>query len=373
MSDYIWRCDLLPQYEAHKSAVTEAIERVLASGRYMLSTEVKSFESEFAEYADTDHGVSVASGTDGLILSLLALGIGRGDEVITTPFTAIPTLSAIVATGATPVFVDICGDTYLMDIEKVGGVLTKHSKAIVPVHLFGNMVDIAALREALPAGFPIVEDACQAHGSMLHGRKAGVVGDCGVFSFYPTKNLGGYGDGGIVITSNEQLAESLLLLRMYGMTDPAHISSHGYNSRLDELQAAILRAKLPHLDAMNEQRNIIAGRYRADLNPIMFEHQKIQDGCYSNYHILAARFTGDRQRLQDHLEKMGVQTNVYYPLPLHLQKANAYLGLGEGSFPVAEALCKEIVALPMYAELPEDKLDRVIDAINTAVVMPSSA
>ena len=364
---------MLPQYEAHKTDVLEAIERVLASGRYTLSNEVKSFETEFAEYAGADHGVGVANGTDGLILALLSLGVGQGDEVLTTPFTAIPTLSAIVATGATPIFADICDDTYLIDIEKVRDALTKRSKAIVPVHLFGNVVDIGALREVLPSGFPIVEDACQAHGSMLNGRKAGTIGDFGVFSFYPTKNLGGYGDGGIVITSNERLAESLRLLRMYGMTDPAHISSHGYNSRLDELQAAILRAKLPHLDVMNERRNVIAGRYRAELSPAMFEHQKIEDGSYSNYHVFAARVAGDRQKLQDQLEQKGIQTNVYYPLPLHLQKANAFLGKPEGSFPIAENLCREIVALPMYAELSKDKLDHVIDAINAVVVTPSSA
>lgn len=361
----IRRCDLLPQYLDHKAEIDTAIDRVLGSGRYTLATEVARFEGEFAEYMGTSHAVGVANATDGLTLSLKALGIGPGDEVITTPFTAIPTCSAIIAAGATPVFTDVKVDTFLMDLDQIPQLTTSNTKAVMPVHIFGNVVDIERLREVVPAHIPIIEDAAQAHGSLLRGNKAGSLGTMGVFSFYPTKNLGGYGDGGMVVTGDPKLAEQLRLLRMYGMTDKDQIIINGVNSRLDELQAAILRVKLPYLDKMNKRRRVIADRYRSELHPDLFIHQLIPDGVVSNYHVLVTRFNGDRQGLIAHLEGAEIQTNIYYSLPLHLQEANRFLGYHRGDLPATEQLCDEVIALPLYPELPEESLNAVIREINT--------
>jgi dTDP-4-amino-4,6-dideoxygalactose transaminase len=359
----IWRCDLEPQHARFAAVVQEAIQRVLPTGRYILAAEVCAFEKEFAAYCGTKFAVGVANATDALTLSLMALGVGPGDEVITTPYTAIPTVSAIVDSGATPVFVDICEDTFLMDISKVSPAITNRTKAIMPVHIFGNVLDVEALRE-VTGSIPIIEDASQAHGSTIRGRKAGSFGEAGVFSFYPTKNLGAYGDGGIVVTDDASLAERLRKMRMYGMVDKDHIAYHGVNSRLDELQAAILRAKLPALDTMNQQRRDIAGRYAAELSEGSFTFQRIPNDVISNYHVFVARYHGDREALIEHLDGLGIQTNIYYPLPLHLQEATRNLGYKSGSLPVAEHLCHEAIALTMYPELESGVLDMVIRAIN---------
>lgn len=360
----IWRCDLEPQHARFANAVEAAIHRILPTGRYILAKEVAAFEQEFATYCGTACGVGVANATDGLTLSLMALGIGPGDEVITTPYTAIPTVSAIVDTGATPVFVDVCADTFLMDVSKVPAAITNRTKAIMPVHIFGNVLDVEALR-AICGSIPIIEDASQAHGSTLRGKKAGSFGEMGVFSFYPTKNLGAYGDAGMVVTDDPQLAERLRKLRMYGMVDKDHIAFHGVNSRLDEIQAAILRIKLPELDAMNEQRRHIAIRYETELDTKRFTFQAIPADVVSNYHVFVARYHGDRQALIAHLDDLGIQTNIYYPLPLHLQEATRNLGYSVGSLPVVEQLCHEAIALTMYPELQSSVLDTVISAINS--------
>jgi len=362
----IWRCDLLPQYHAYRGEIHAAIGRVLESGRYILASEVAAFEKEFAAYIGTAHGVGVANATDGLTLTLMALGIGPGDEVITTPFTAIPTASAIVDAGAKPVFVDICADTFLMDIGKVAVAVTPRTKAIMPVHIFGNVLDVPRLRGAVPAHIPIIEDASQAHGSTLNGRRAGSFGDAAIFSFYPTKNLGGYGDGGAVVTNNAELAAKLRLLRMYGMTDKDHTVTHGVNSRLDELQAAILRAKLPHLDAMNRRRHEIAGRYQRELSPERFIHQVIPPGVVSNYHVFVCRYRGNRTEFTAAMDAHHIQTNIYYVLPLNLQKAHAASAQGPGSLPAAEEVCREAISLTLYPELPEETLSLVISAANEA-------
>jgi hypothetical protein len=361
----IWRCDLVPQYEAYRSEIHAAIERVLGSGRYILGGEGNAFEREFANYLGAGECVAVANGTDGLTLSLMALGVGAGDEVVTTPFTAIPTVSAIIDAGATPVFADIRPDTFLIDPDCVAKRITPRTKAVVPVHLFGNVADVPALREVVGDGIRIVEDACQAHGSRMAGAMAGAMGDLGVFSFYPTKNLGGYGDGGAVVTGDAELAERLRMLRMYGMVDKDHIVVDGINSRLDELQAAILRVKLPHLEAMNARRNEIARRYIAELRSDLFAHQRIPSGVVSNYHVFVARVrNGRREALMRYLDARGIQTNIYYVLPLHLQKATARFGGRVGDCPVAEAICGDVIALPLYPELSEDLLSQLIETIN---------
>jgi dTDP-4-amino-4,6-dideoxygalactose transaminase len=359
----IWRCDLVPQYHAYRTEIEEAVRRVLESGRYVLAAEGQAFEEEFARYTGTAHAIGVANGTDALILALLALGVGPGDEVITTTFSAIPTASAILDTGATPVFVDIDPATFLIDLDQVARALTPRTKAVMPVHIFGNVVDIPALR-SITGSIPIIEDACQAHGSTREGVRAGAMGDLAAFSFYPTKNLGGYGDGGMVTTDDAELASRIRLLRMYGMTDHHHTVISGLNSRLDELQAAILRAKLPRLDEMNERRRAIAERYRRELRADRFEHQAVAEGVVSNVHVFATQCRGDRDDLVRHLEARGIQTNIYYLMPLHLQEAHRHLGMTRGTLRAAEAVCDRVIALPMYAELAPEIQTAVIEAIN---------
>ena len=364
-ADYVFRCDLVPQYQAYRAEIEVAVARVLASGRYTLADEVRRFEEAFAEYIGMPYGIGVANATDGLTLALKALGVGPGDEVITTPYTAIPTCSAIVASGATPVFADIDPATFLLDLDQAAARVTDRTKAVMPVHIFGNVVDVAALRDRLPSGVQIIEDAAQAHGSTIGGRKAGCLADLSVFSFYPTKNLGGYGDGGLVCARTAELDRTLRLLRMYGMTSKDYIVTHGVNSRLDELQAAILCAKLAHLDAMNASRSRIAERYRREVRDGLLVHQAIPPGVISNVHVFAARVTGGRRdALVAFLEARAIQANVYYPVALHLQEANRALGYRPGDLPCAERLCTEAIALPMYPELPDRLLDRVIAALN---------
>ena len=359
----IFRCDLEAQYREYETEIHAAIQNVLQSGRYTLGEEMFAFEVDFANYLGCKYAVGVANGTDGLILAMKALRIGPGDEVITTPFTSIPTVSAIIATGATPVFVDIDPQTFLIDIDQIPRFITPRTKAVTPVHIFGNVVDIERLRSLVPSHIPIIEDAAQAHGSKLNGKQAGSMGDMGVFSFYPTKNLGGYGDGGAVVTNDTHLAEKIKLLRMYGMVDKDHILINGVNSRLDELQAAVLRVKLRHLDEMNVRRNEIANEYIRQLWDFSLRFQEIDENVYCNFHVFAAMAGDRRDSLIEYLDSHEIQSNIYYPIPLHRQEANRYLGYKTGDFPKAEAVCSEIMALPMYPELPAKSLKRIISTI----------
>lgn len=363
----IWRCDLLPQYLEYKEEIDKAIQDVLHSGRYTLANQVQSFEKEFAAYLGIKNAVSVANGTDGLVLALMALGISQGDEVITTPFTAIPTVSAIIQAGATPVFVDVDIDSYLLDFSKIDAAISKKTKAVIPVHLFGNVANIKKLRELIGNEIFIIEDACQAHGSKIGEQYAGTIGDIGVFSFYPTKNLGAYGDGGMVVTNSDSIAEKLKLLRMYGMTDYNHIVINGVNSRLDELQAGILRVKLKYLDKMNKARNRIAAEYIKHLDSNLFLHQHIVSDVYSNYHVFESRFIGDRHRLMTYLNDEKIQTNIYYLMPIHLQEANRFLGYKSGDMPNAERSNEEVIALPMYPELTDETQQFIIEKINNFI------
>jgi dTDP-4-amino-4,6-dideoxygalactose transaminase len=360
----IWRCDLSRQHQEFKDEVLPAMLKVMESGVYVLGSELKRFEEEFAAYVGTAHCVGVANATDGLTLALMALGIGVGDEVITTPFTAIPTVSAIVDSGAKPVFVDIDPRTYLLDAEKALAAVTSRTKAVMPVHIFGNVFDAKRFKSKLPPEIVVVEDAAQAHGASLEGTKAGAMGDVGVFSFYPTKNLGAYGDGGAVVTNCAETAEKLRKLRMFGMVDKDHIETAGINSRLDELQAAILRIKLRGLEEMNAKRRIIAERYRETLPEKFFSFQQIPPGAICNYHVFVAEVLEQRDELVRFLAQKEIQTNVYYPLPLSQQKALQSLGYRKGDFPVAEQLCEKIIALPMYPEFPEAEQRLVVQSIN---------
>ncbi len=359
----IWRCDLVPQYEKYRNDIMELTDKIGRKGRYILDSEVREFEAAFAEYLNVKYVVGVANGTEALSLTMMAMGIGKGDEVITTPYTAIPTASAIISTGAAPVFADIDPETFLIDIEKVKEKITPRTKAVIPVHIFGNMVDIEALRKVV-GDIPIIEDACQAHGSSIRGKKAGSLGFAAAFSFYPTKNLGGYGDGGAISTNDEELANKLRLTRMYGMVNKDTIVVNGINTRLDELQAAILRRKLADLDDMNLRRRKIAERYQNEITNPNVVFQKTAGGVTPNYHICALKYLGDREKLIERLEKDGIQTNIYYKIPLHLQEANRYLGYKENDLPEAEKLCRQAMAITMYPELKDDTLDYVIERIN---------
>jgi dTDP-4-amino-4,6-dideoxygalactose transaminase/nucleoside-diphosphate-sugar epimerase len=359
----IHRCRLVPQLERFEGQILRKVREVLHSGTYLLGEETRAFEEEFARAVGVCHGIAVANGTDGLMLAMQCLGVEPGDEVVTTPFTAIATYSAIVAVGARPVFVDVDPDTFLMDLAQVAAAVTPRTRAVMPVHLFGSVVDVAALRRALPRPIPVIEDACQAHGSSLRGAQAGSMGECGVFSFYPTKNLGAYGDGGMIVTSDDVLAADLESRRMYGMVDRNHIDRDGINSRIDELQSAILRIKLRALEEMNARRRELAARYEAAMPRGWMFAQGHTPGVTPNHHVYVVRVTEGRDALVSYLADRRIQTNVYYPVPLHLQVAAARWGIEVGTLPVVEKLCGEVIALPMYPELPIAEQDRVIEAI----------
>lgn len=364
----IFRVDLRAQYLAYQSEIDEAVLRTLRSGRYTLGPEVQAFEAELANYVGTATAVGVADGTRAIALILRCLDIGAGDEVITSPFTAIPTIGAIIETGARPVFVDIDLDTFLLDIEQVPKAVTPRTRAVLPVHMFGNVVDIPRLRSLVPPEIVIVEDAAQAHGSRLGNHSAGGLARAAAFSFYPTKNLGGYGDGGAITTDDEELAHRLRVSRNHGMADKDTCIFPGVNSRLDELQAAILRVKLPHLDAMNKARERIAHRYIEQL-PARFRPQRVTPGATTNWHVFQCRFLGDRDRLVARLDETEVQTNIYYVIPHHRQPGLQAMGCCDVDLPNLERLCREAIALPMYPELEPATQDRIIEVISAVATV----
>lgn len=348
----IQRCDLKKQYRIFRKDMLKAADKVFGSGRYILGDECALFEKEFARYNGSKYAVSVANGTEALYLALKALNVGREDEVITSPFTPVPTVSAIVMAGARPAFVDIEQDSLNMNVSLIEKAITKRTKAVMPVHLFGNVVKMDKLNKiAAKHKLQVVEDACQAHGSALKGRKAGSWGELGCFSFYPTKNLGGYGDGGMVVTDDPKLDKKLRLLRDYGRDSIFTTVIPGVNSRLDEVQAAILRIKLRKLDSMNRQRVNLAKMYFARLKDTPLRLPVPDKGTAHNYHVFTATLARGRDGLRKHLDRAGIQNNAYYPIAMHLQKAYSYLGYKRGDFPVAERMCKEVIALPMYPEL----------------------
>lgn len=364
MTEMIWRCDLVPQYQAYKNEIQEVIEKILMSGRYILGENVAAFESEFAAYIGSQYGIGVNSGTDALMLALSCFDLKPGDEVITTPFTAIPTYSAIRHVGAKPVFVDIDPHTFLMDLNQVERVLSPRTRAVVPVHLFGNAVDILQLREIVGPDIFILEDCAQSHGATVHGIKTGSLGDISAFSFYPTKNLGAYGDGGIVLTNNKDFAERARLRRMYGMINKDEFVTDGINSRLDELQAGILRVKLMHLDEMNAQRAKRAALYASLLNKDYICPQGVQDGIKSVYHVYSAVCVDKRDALVSFLEQQHIQTNIYYPMPLTHQKGFRASFESSVQLPVTEDISKRVIALPFYPEISEEIIRLVVSCID---------
>ncbi|MFH1202692.1 MAG: DegT/DnrJ/EryC1/StrS family aminotransferase [Candidatus Omnitrophota bacterium] len=344
--------DLGLQYKQIEPEVCHMLDELFRKGDFILGEEVGLFEQEFSRYCRVKYAVGLNSGTDALFLSLLSLGIGKGDEVIVPAFTFIATAFAVSYTGARPVFVDIDEATYNIDINKIEGAITKRTKAIIPVHLFGQPADMdKILSIAKKHKLKVVEDAAQAHGAKYKGRPVGSLGDVGCFSFYPTKNLGACGDGGMVVTRSKTIYERLRIFRDCGRVSRYEHKIIGYNSRLDTLQAAILRLKLKRLDAWNKARRLAAALYTRLLKA---DHRIItpHEASYARhvYHIYAARLK-DRDKVYRFLRKKGIGTLIHYPIPLHLQ--GAYIGLGykKGDFPVAERVSQEILSLPIYPHL----------------------
>ena len=352
--------NLAAQYASLKAELLPVVEQTLAGGHYVLGPNVAAFEQEVAAYTGTRFGVGVNSGSDALTLALRALEIGPGDEVITTPFTYIAPAESIHQMGARIVFADIDPRTFNLDPGAVGRAISSKTKAIIAVHLFGQAAPLAELTAlAAPQGIQIVEDCAQAIGATYCGKSVGGFGRLGCFSFYPTKNLGADGDGGMVVTSDEAQAKKLKMLRVHGIERRYFHDLHGYNSRLDELQAAILRVKLPHLNRWNARRAEIAARYTRGLAGLPLDLPVTAPGNGHVFHVYAV-LTPQRDLLQQHLAGGGVPTIIYYPQPLHLQKVYADLGLRAGDFPVAEAVSQNILPLPMYPELTNEQVDHVI-------------
>jgi dTDP-4-amino-4,6-dideoxygalactose transaminase len=355
--------DFILQYNSIKKEIDDAINNVLKSGWYILGENVRCFEKEFANYCGIKNAIGVGNGLEALQLAMLAYGLKEGDEVITVSNTAVATVLAISLTGAKPIFVDIDTETYNMDISKIEEKITNRTKAILPVHLFGHSVDMDPLLEIADQNdLIVIEDACQAHGAEYKGKKVGGLGNVGCFSFYPTKNLGAYGDGGMIITNDKEIAEKILMLRNYGQTSRYVHSIRGINSRLDELQAAILRVKLKYLEKWNEQRRKNAKLYNTFLKGTKIICPSEKSYAKHIYYLYVIR-SNNRDELQLFLEKQKITTLIHYPIPVHLQKSYEDLGVINGTLPVTEKLANEILSIPIYPELESEQIGQITDCI----------
>jgi dTDP-4-amino-4,6-dideoxygalactose transaminase len=361
--------DLKQQHAALREELRAGVERVFESQHFILGEDVRRFETEFASYTETKHAVGCGSGSDALLLALLALDIGAGDEVVTTPFTFFATAGAIARTGARPVFVDIEPRTYNIDPSKVETAINERTRAVMPVHLYGQCAEMDEILEISGRrGVAIIEDAAQAVGATDRGRQAASMGEVGCFSFYPTKNLGAAGEAGAVVTNDEALAERLRRLRVHGGATEYHHEEVGFNSRLDTLQAAVLRVKLPHLDEWSDARRERADNYtrlldEADLREFVTP-PFVREEARHIFHQYVIRVPATkRDALIEHLKQNGVGTKIYYPVPLHLQKCFAYLGHREGDFPEAESAARETLALPMFPELTDEQQQYVVETL----------
>lgn len=355
---------LAPLYEQHREEYNEAALRVLASGWYILGTEVKNFEEMFAAYIGSDYSIGLNSGLDALTLALRTLDIGPGDEVIVQANTYIATVLAITENGATPVFIE--PDAYHgIAPDKIEEAITVRTKAIMTVHLYGQPCDMGAIvKIAKKHGLPIVEDCAQSHGATWHGQKTGTFGILGCFSFFPTKNLGAFGDAGAIVTDNPVLAEKVRILRNYGSRGKYHNEVCGINSRLDEMQAALLQVRLSHLDEILKERAAIAEYYMKHLNNQIVQLPSLRPNSRHVWHLFVIE-TDERDKLHEHLKKQGIQTQIHYPLPPHLSEAYAYMGLTEGSYPFTEHLASRVLSLPLYNGITEEELTKVCEAINS--------
>ncbi|MGO6723129.1 DegT/DnrJ/EryC1/StrS family aminotransferase [Rhizobium ruizarguesonis] len=361
--------DLKAQYQSIKSEIDAAVLGVLASGQYILGEEVARLEQEFADYCNVKHAIAVNTGTSALHLSLLAAGVGPGDEVITVPFTFVATVSAICYAGARPVFVDVEPVTLTMDPSQLEAKITPRTKAIIPVHLYGQMADMDAINAiADHHGIAVIEDACQAHGAQYKGARAGSIGTSGCFSFYPGKNLGACGEGGMVVTNSDDQAKTMRMLRDWGQEQRYHHLLKGFNYRMDAIQGAILRIKLRHLEAWTEARRAHGRRYSLLLggSANLRTPVEITDRRHV-YHVYAIR-SRDRDQLQRVLSEEGIQSGLHYPIPVHLQKAHADLGYKAGDFPISEAAAREVLSLPIYPEMPAWHVDQVAAALENTYV-----
>lgn len=362
--------DLQPQYATIRDQVRTAVDRVLESQHFVLSDEVQALEEEIARYCQTRHAIGCASGSDALLLALMSCEVGEGDEVITTPFSFFATASAITRLGARPVFVDVDERTYNLDPALVEGAISERTKAVVPVHLYGQCAEMNSLVEiGRRRGIPIIEDAAQAIGSEDRRRRAGSMGAIGCFSFYPSKNLGGAGDGGMLVTNDLDHAKRLHMLRVHGEETKYHHKVVGINSRLDALQAVVLRVKLQHLEDWTRERQRKAQQYEimftdAGLNEEIQPPFVRRDGRHVFHQFVIRVPGGKRDDLLDHLTRAGVGSGVYYPVPLHLQECFAFLGYKAGDFPLAEQAARETLALPVYPELTDEQQDYVVHTIS---------
>lgn len=364
--------DLKRNYSRIKDEINEAVLGVLKSQYFIMGPNVSGLEEEVSSYLEVPHSIGCASGTDALVLALMALDIGPGDEVITTPYTFFASVSCITRLGAVPVFVDVDPITYNIRVDQVMDKVTDKTKAFLPVHLFGQMVRMEEISHKLDElGIPMIEDCAQAFGSWrtIEGKpvRAGAYGKIGCFSFFPTKNLGGCGDGGMIVSRDENLSERMGRLRVHGAGQTYYHDEVGLNSRLDAIQAAILRVKLKYIEEWNEERRLVADRYRT-----LFAERGLLDvvtppgedaGNYHIYHQYVPRVSRDRDGLIDFLGKEGITSRVYYPVPLHLQKCFSSLGYAEGDFPESEKLSRETIALPIFPELSSEEQEWVVDTI----------
>ena len=351
--------DLKAQYHNIKKEIDLAIARVLESSQFVLGDEVSAFEEEFAAYCGARYGIAVNSGTSALHLSLLAAGIGPGDEVITVPFTFVATAAAIGYTGARPVFVDIHLPSYNIDVSQIEDKITERTKAILPVHLYGQAADMDPILEvARRYNLSVIEDAAQAHGAEYKGHRVGGIGDLGCFSFYPGKNLGAYGEGGMVVTQNPIFAKTLRMLRDWGQERKYHHVLKGYNYRMDGMQGAILRVKLRYLEEWTVARRLHAQQYNKMFTETTI--QKPEEMPYNRhvYHLYTIRLP-QRDQIQQWLQTQGVQTGIHYPVPVHLQEAYSELGYRAGDFPCSEKLADEVLSLPLYAEITGAQINKI--------------
>ena len=364
--------DLRRQYRAIKPEIDEAVLRVLDSTQFILGDEVVAFEREFAAYCGAADAIGVNSGTSALHLALLAAGIGPGDEVITVPFTFVATAAAVVYAGATPVFVDIDPETFTMAPGAIEQVITPRTRAIMPVHLYGHAADMDPILEiAHRRGLVVIEDAAQAHGARYKGRLCGSIGAMAAFSFYPGKNLGAYGEGGAVVTSDPALATKIRVMRSWGEERRYEHSVKGFNYRMDGIQGAILRVKLRHLDAWTAARRARAADYARAFAGTGIATPVERPDCRHVYHVYAVRLS-QRDSTRAALQAADIQTGVHYPIPIHLQPAHADLGYGPGDFPVSEEAAAQVLSLPMFPEMSVEQVEQVAAAVLAAERVPAS-
>lgn len=358
--------DLKKQFQETKDEILHVLIEILESSQYILGAKVSEFEKKVAVYHGVREAIGVASGTDALHLAIDALGIGEGDEVITTPFTFFATVEAILYTGATPVFVDIEPDTLNIDVSQIEANITGKTKALLPVHLFGHPADMRTLLNiAKKHRLKMIEDCAQSFGAEANGKKVGSIGDAGCFSFYPSKNLGGYGDGGMIILNSTRVADTIRELRNHGSRGSYRHNRVGFNSRLDEIQAGILLVKLIRIDEYNRKRRQNASFY----NNLLADKVKCpveKKGAYHVYHQYTI-MSRKRDEIQQKLKENGISSVIYYPVPLHLQKALKFLGYQKGDFPVTEKAAKEVLSLPMYPELEESAIIKISKIIKDIV------